>query len=70
MKTPPKQKFYHLSNSFENEFYSLINVGGKVTFLKTMKRKRFALLYSLAQAKEYKAWLIKNELIYSIIIPK
>jgi hypothetical protein len=69
MKTQT-QKFYQLTNSNKNEFYSLIKVGGKITFLKTMKLGRYALAYSLDEAKFYKIWLQRKENIFCMLIPK
>ena len=69
MKKTPKQKFYHLTNSTETEFYSCLRIGGEITLLKTMKKRSYAVLYSFAQAKECKAWLLSNQKIFSMIIP-
>ena len=70
MKKATKQKYYLLTNSNETEFYSCLKVGGEITLLKTMKRSGYALLYTLVEAKVYKAWLQNNQLIFSMIIPK
>jgi hypothetical protein len=47
-----------------------MKVGGEIVHLKIVKRGRFALAYNFFEAKYYKAWLQKNENIFSMLIPK
>ena len=70
MKKTPKLKYYQLISGQHNLYYSVMIIGGEICQLKTMKRRQYALVYTLAEAKVYKAWLQKKHFIFSIIIPK
>lgn len=66
----PKQKFYQLTNSNKTEYYSPLIVCGEILLMKTMKRKSYALYYTLNEAKFFKNWLLKSHNIYSMITTK